>query len=57
MKVACRWLVGNMTHNLKSLKGGYAGDYVGNCYIGIIKGDTTSSDYGSCERIGATICE
>ena len=36
-----------MGHNLKSLKGGYIGDYVGGITIWDIKGDTRSLDYSS----------
>ena len=35
-----------MSCSLNSLKGGYIGNYIGDCYRGI-KGDTRSLDYGS----------
>ena len=34
-----------MSYSLNS--GGYEGDYMGDYYIGIMKGDTKSLDYGS----------
>ena len=37
-----------MSYSLNSLKGGYIGDYIGST-IGVIKGDTMSLDYCSCE--------
>ena len=36
-----------MSCSLNSLKGGYVGDYIGDYYIGVIKGDARSLDYGS----------
>ena len=36
-----------MSYSLNSLEGGYIGDYIGDYYIGVIKGDTRSLDYSS----------
>ena len=36
-----------MSCNLNSLKGGYIRDYIGDYYIGVIKGDTRSLDSSS----------
>ena len=36
-----------MSYSLNSLKGDYIGEYIGDYYIGVIKGDTRSLDYSS----------
>ena len=38
----------HLNHSLNSLKGGYVADYI-RSNIGVIKGDTRSLDYSSCE--------
>ena len=44
-----------MSYNLNSIKRGYIGDYIGDYYIGVIKGDTRSLDSGSCRLLPAAV--
>ena len=38
-----------MSHSPNTLKGGYIGDYIGDCYR-VMKGDTRSLDYSAYKR-------
>ena len=43
-----------MSYSLNSIKGGYTGDYMGTT-IGVVKGDTRSSDYSSNDGGGVQV--
>ena len=41
----------HVSYSLKSSKGGYIGDNIGETTIGLFKGDTRSLDYSSCSKL------